>query len=332
MGNQQSVSNRAHVMHMVLIAALALIGAVLAASAEEAYAATDVSDVQVAPIKARKCTGYPVTPKVEVYDDTKELREGIDYQVSYSNNRAPGTATAVVRGIGDYSGSVVRHFTLFGNYDPVVAVCGVHGSSAEHIVAWLEEHGCRAEFTRFGAIDPAKYDGLVIPGGTADVDPALYGQKNTKSWDIDPQLDKRQFMAIRRFAAAGKPVLGVCRGEQVLNVAYGGTLIQHLGKVYKDLGKYHQGVQTVKIAKGSWLHDELGDTAEVYHYHHQNVDQVGKGFVATQWDSELGFVEAIEHESLPMWGVQYHPEDADSGEAGDKLANAFREECLKYAA
>ena len=73
----------------------------------------------------------------------------------------------------------------------------------------------------------ANCDGLLVPGG-ADVDPARYGQKNTASVGIDPDRDRDELTLIRQFLALEKPILGICRGHQILNVALGGDLIQDL--------------------------------------------------------------------------------------------------------
>ena len=77
--------------------------------------------------------------------------------------------------------------------------------------------------------DPQEYDGLLLPGGD-DVDPARFGQEINGSLGISPELDALQFEVLDRFVKAGKPVLGICRGHQVINIYFGGDLIQDLGE------------------------------------------------------------------------------------------------------
>ena len=78
-----------------------------------------------------------------------------------------------------------------------------------------------------GDADPAGFDGMLLPGG-GDIDPARYGQENTASVGIKPALDQMQFGALDAFVKAEKPVLGICRGHQLVNVYFRGTLFQHL--------------------------------------------------------------------------------------------------------
>lgn len=85
--------------------------------------------------------------------------------------------------------------------------------------------GARGEAGR--DFDPSDFDGLLLPGG-CDIAPSRYGQEKTAEETVDDELDAIQFAALERFLAAGKPVFGICRGHQLLNVAFGGTLIQHL--------------------------------------------------------------------------------------------------------
>lgn len=155
---------------------------------------------------------------------------------------------------------------------------------------------------------------LVITGGY-DLDPAAYGQPPHPSTD-QPRQDRDgwEFALIKGALERGLPVLGICRGAQVLNVALGGTLHQHLPDVIGHRG--HQagdGVFTklsVRTVPGTRLAALLGETAEVPCYHHQAIDQVGAGLVVSAWDAD-GVVEALE---LPGDGfvlaVQWHPEKA----------------------
>jgi putative glutamine amidotransferase len=158
------------------------------------------------------------------------------------------------------------------------------------------------------AFDPADYGGILLPGGW-DVNPACYGKEQIPQEMIDDDLDEVQFVALDRFLKAGKPVLGICRGHQLLNVALGGTLIQHLPDAEKHMslpdGK--DNVHPVHISRDAFLYPVYGASCMVNSSHHQGIDTLGKGLWAVM-RAEDGVIEAVEHESLPVWGVQFHPE------------------------
>jgi len=154
-----------------------------------------------------------------------------------------------------------------------------------------------------------EYDGLVICGGS-DVDTALYGQERKDACEPDINRDRHELMLIDAFMKAGKPIFGICRGIQILNVAFGGTLIQDLGQ---HLNSFHRGTgehhlyHPIRTTEGSILHKLYGPIVHVNSLHHQAVDKVAPGFHATAW-AESGFVEAMEHDSAPVFAVQFHPE------------------------
>lgn len=187
--------------------------------------------------------------------------------------------------------------------DPLIAVVDYDTSDAERIINIVIKAGGQAE--RVGVIDDLdvdKYDAIIIPGGNS-VTPSMYGaekQPETKNTDIEK--DKFQFSAVQQYVEAGKPVLGICRGEQLVNNVMGGTTIQHM----QD--GWHKYNRMVNIAEGSWLYDTLGPEAETYHFHHQCVENLGDGLYATAWDAQSGCIEAYEHETLPIYGLQWHPE------------------------
>ena len=170
----------------------------------------------------------------------------------------------------------------------------------------LARLGARGETgTRF---PPEKFDGLLLPGGW-DVNPSRYGKTLIPQETVDDELDSIQFAVLEDFLRAGKPVLGICRGHQLLNVAFGGTLIQDLpgAENHRSLPDGADNVHPVSLVPGSSLYRIYGSSCPVNSSHHQGVERLAKGFRITA-RSEDGVVEAIEHESLPVWGVQWHPE------------------------
>lgn len=157
-------------------------------------------------------------------------------------------------------------------------------------------------------------DGLVITGGR-DVDPAGYGHVAHADSDVpDRDRDAWEFALLAEALRRRMPVLGICRGAQLLNVALGGTLHQHLPDVLGHNG-HQQGrgvfsTSTVRTVEGSTVARLLGPEVSVQCYHHQAIDRVGEGLVVGATDVE-GIIEAVE---LPEHGfvvaVQWHPEES----------------------
>lgn len=175
-------------------------------------------------------------------------------------------------------------------------------------------------------------DGLLLPGG-GDMDPKFYGQARIPACG-EPNLlrDAAEPLLLRAFLAADKPVLGICRGIQVMNAVLGGDLYQDI-KPFEHLP--HNGhwakVHTVTVRRGTLLSRILGqDTVLVNSQHHQAVDRVAPGFTLAAL-SEDGIVEAIEKPDAGFClGVQWHPEwlsDADPAMQG--LFDAFVNACSK---
>lgn len=190
---------------------------------------------------------------------------------------------------------------------PRIQISGQTGSMHHYISA----------ITAAGAIPCAAYapapdltcDGLILCGG-GDIEPTRFKQSNCGSHPPDPLRDTAEFTLVKAFFRTGKPILGICRGMQVLCVAAGGTLIQHLPP---EQLLFHLGtdagdaVHPLRTADGSLLRTLYGETFSVNSWHHQAVAHVGTDFLPIAW-SESGFPEAVMHATQPVLGVQFHPE------------------------
>lgn len=174
--------------------------------------------------------------------------------------------------------------------------------------------------------DALTCDGLLLPGG-GDMDPKFYGQARIPACG-EPNLlrDAAEPLLLRAFLAADKPVLGICRGIQVMNAVLGGDLYQDI-KPFEHLphNDHWAKVHTVTVRRGTLLSRILGqDTVLVNSQHHQAVDRVAPGFTLAAL-SEDGIVEAIEKPDARFClGVQWHPEWlSDADPAMQSLFDAF---------
>ena len=160
----------------------------------------------------------------------------------------------------------------------------------------------------------SRLDGLLLTGG-GDIDPGRYGaQPHPATSRVSQERDAAELEVLGAAAAAGTPVLGVCRGMQLVNVARGGTLCQH---VHSDAGHTPSpgtfGSHPVRIADGTRLAGILGTNGtgvDVPTAHHQAIDRLGDGLVATAW-AEDGVIEAVERSDDGeefLVAVQWHPE------------------------
>jgi putative glutamine amidotransferase len=190
-----------------------------------------------------------------------------------------------------------------------------------------------------------RFDGLLLMGG-ADVDPSLYGQdRHERTYGVDRRNDEFEVTLCRVAAALDLPTLAVCRGMQVANVAFGGTLHQHLDDVDtgEDVDILHgptgfpsppEGVEhPIEIEPGTLLAKALDGygTPPAISYHHQAVDELGDGFVATA-RSDDGHVEAMEREHGWFVCLQWHPEDTAHEDARQqRIYDAFIEQAQLVA-
>jgi putative glutamine amidotransferase len=178
-----------------------------------------------------------------------------------------------------------------------------------------------------------RLDGLFLPGGE-DLDPSTYGDaRHPQLGAPDKERDRTELLMTRWALEAGMPVLGVCRGIQVINVVCGGTLYQDLHSQRPDLAKHdyfppnferYRVSHRVVIEPDSRLAQALGAMHEVNSMHHQGIRQLGAALRVVAW-SEDGLPEAVEIPALPfVVGVQWHPEElAKTDEHSNRLFYEF---------
>jgi putative glutamine amidotransferase len=204
----------------------------------------------------------------------------------------------------------------------------------EPYVAALRAAGARTALLPPGQpVEPeevlAPFDGLLLAGG-GDIEPARYGAADHPAqYGTDPDRDQLELALARAAVRSGTPTLGICRGVQLLNVAFGGTLDQHLpdgdGHVqHRDEAK--QALHGLRIEPGSRLAEAVGQVeAKGLSHHHQALDRLGEGFRPVAWAPD-GLVEGIERDQGWTVGVLWHPESTAAADpAQRRLLGAFVE-------
>ncbi|MEV0527493.1 gamma-glutamyl-gamma-aminobutyrate hydrolase family protein [Streptomyces sp. NPDC050439] len=169
----------------------------------------------------------------------------------------------------------------------------------------------------------ARLDGVVIAGGP-DVEPVRYGaEREQRTGPPARERDAWELALIEAALTSGTPLLGICRGMQLLNVARGGTLVQHMEGHAETVGVF--GTHEVKPVPGSLYESIVPAAAEVPAYHHQAVDRIGRGLVVSAYAAD-GTPEALELPASAGWvlGVQWHPEMGDDLRVMSALVRAAR--------
>lgn len=180
-------------------------------------------------------------------------------------------------------------------------------SQTKNYIAAIEGLGAHALVAlTLDADEIAEYDGLILPGG-GDINPIFFHQGNYGSKNIDTALDVLQFQMLQQFIAAGKSVVGICKGMQLINVHFGGTIMQHC--FYAAFHEYitQDQIHSVTAVPHSFLAKLYGETFTVNSAHHQCIGRLAPSLSAASYSCD-NIIEAVVHDSLPVYGLQWHPE------------------------
>lgn len=148
---------------------------------------------------------------------------------------------------------------------------------------------------------------FLFPGG-GDITPELFGQPNLGSHNIDTELDILQLRVFQYGLSQKIPILGICKGMQLTNIVFGGTLTQDLPTVSLHTHIDHDVYHDTVISPYSFLHSIYGEHVITNSRHHQAIDKLGNKLMAVQHSTSDQCIEAIEHTRYPVFGVQWHPE------------------------
>lgn len=179
------------------------------------------------------------------------------------------------------------------------------------------KYACSVEYITSTSFDINNFDCLIIPSGV-DINPKLYGEKANGAFGWNDALDSLEISVIQEFLAAGKPILGICRGSQLLNVILGGTL-------YQDIPNHTGGINhMINIYGGLMEFAYNSPTTSVNSYHHESIKDLGEGLTVTARHDD-GTIEAYEDADRNIYGIQWHPEYTSNGEitTGSTFLKAF---------
>lgn len=189
--------------------------------------------------------------------------------------------------------------------NPRIAILGRKKNTANY-ERFLSENS----FEPFTTTTPGKIaccDGLVLPGG-GDITPAFFGEHNRGSRNIDTELDILQFQALDLCLIHRLPVLGICKGMQLINIAFGGSFTQDMKDSHSHFSSDGDLYHPTVIEPDSPLYPLYGAEAIVNSAHHQCIKRVGRNLRVIQYSAPDGCPEALIHETLPILGLQWHPE------------------------
>jgi gamma-glutamyl-gamma-aminobutyrate hydrolase PuuD len=214
------------------------------------------------------------------------------------------------------------HRTVRPRERPLVLIL-LGDDTPEHYEEWIDSAGGdphvvdRERFER----QMTTADALIVTGSHTDVHPHLYGQENKTSYgDLDLERDRRDLAAIRLALRQDVPFVGICRGHQLLNIAFGGDLHQDIGDEHGPGNVWDEIAHDVTTTPRSTARAILGRAATVSSGHHQAAGRIGPGLHATSGSTD-GIVESLE---VPRHrfalGVQWHPERPAAGIAGERRA------------
>ena len=186
----------------------------------------------------------------------------------------------------------------------------------------------------------ARLDGVLLPGSASDVDPLRFGREpHPRLGEVHPLRDETDALVLAEVEARRLPLLAICFGLQIWNVARGGTLIQDISSQWPDAVKHEQGAprgrrsHSLRLLEGSLLAALAGGgEAQVNSHHHQAIETLGANLRATAWSPD-GLVEGVEDVRADRWavGVQWHPEiDWQGDEFSVRLFDSFVQAARDY--
>lgn len=190
--------------------------------------------------------------------------------------------------------------------------------AAAEALGWSVDVVASGEHPIETSLDAADSADVIVVMGGEDVSPELYDgpEHYEEAGHHDIEADTAHIAVIQRAAATGKPLLGICRGNQLINTAFGGTLVQHMPTASDHRGAASSGRDSFTPAPIELLnipHGLQSDVADepVLHSHHQAIDDLGEGLIVAARAAD-GTIEAVVHASAPITGVQWHPEFPDT--------------------
>ncbi len=166
-------------------------------------------------------------------------------------------------------------------------------------------------------------DGLLLTGGY-DMNPKFYGEQNLFCENVETEKDLKELQLVNIFANANKPILGICKGIQLLNVAFGGSLYQDIPSktLHSRCGGAEDKFHGVNCIDNCFLSRLYGSSFTVNSAHHQSIKQLADCLVPLAFADD-GLVEAVSHETKPIIGVQWHPE---------RIPNEYKNKCTAKGA